>query len=127
MDPELTASKLQMQPPTSSQALDVTAHTWTRKHARKNARIDAKAKVRKSVIIMSDKMPDGISEYMSYRTPEKLPEKRILEYMADRVLEWMLYTGSEYMLDRIVEWSLMGVTREKYIEMEREKKFIRKK
>jgi hypothetical protein len=63
MDPELTASKLQMQPPTSSQALDVTAHTWTRKHARKNARIDAKAKVRKSVIIMSDKMPDGISEY----------------------------------------------------------------
>jgi hypothetical protein len=72
-----------MQPPTSSQALDVTAHTWTRKHARKNARIDAKAKVRKSVIIMSDKMPDGISEYMLYRTPEKLPEKRILEYMAE--------------------------------------------
>ena len=29
--------------------------------------------------------------------------------MADRVLEWMLYIGSEYMLDRIVEWSLMGV------------------
>jgi hypothetical protein len=28
--------------------------------------------------------------------------------MADRVLEWMLYIGSEYMLDRIVEWSLMG-------------------
>ena len=72
-------------------------------------------------------MPDGISEYMSYRTPEKLPEKRILEYMADRVLEWMLYIGSEYMLDRIVEWYLMGVTPEKYIEMEREKKFIRKK
>ena len=111
--------------PTSSQALDVAAHTWTRKYARKNARIDAKAKVRKTVIIMSDKMPDGISEYMLYRTPEKLLEKRILEYMANRVLKWMLHIVAEYILNKIIEWSLMGVTREKHVEMEREKKFLK--
>ena len=116
-----------MQPPTSSQALDVAAHTWTRKHARKNARIDAKAKVRKSGIIMSDRMLDGISEYMSHGAPEKLPEKRILKYAADRVPEWMPDIVSEYMLNRIIEWSLVRITRENNTEMEREKKFVRKK
>ena len=110
MDPKLAGNQLQTQPPTSSQALDVTAHIWTRKHARKNARIEAKARVGKSVIIMSDKMPDGISEYMSYKTQNT----RIYGSKSSR------------MVDRIVEWSLMGVTPEKYIEMEREKKFIRK-
>ena len=62
---------------------------------------------------MSDKMLDGISEYMSYKTPEKLLEKRTLEYMANRVPEWILYIVLEYILDKIIEWSLMGVTREK--------------
>ena len=37
----------------------------------------------------------------------------------------MLHIVAEYMLNKIIEWSLMGVTREKHVEMEREKKFLK--